>query len=104
MTDQTNSEFIASMNPNVGTTVIRTSENSAGGSVGEVSRCRRMTRRLALLLFHRRFVLAFSIFMFWTIGRYSTALRKYSTKRRLLLSSLFDPASSGLRALEQRVE
>ncbi|WMV58695.1 hypothetical protein MTR67_052080 [Solanum verrucosum] len=30
-----------------------------------------MTRRLALLLFHHRFVLAFSIFMFWTIERAS---------------------------------
>ncbi|KAG5577393.1 hypothetical protein H5410_057527 [Solanum commersonii] len=30
-----------------------------------------MTRRLALLLSHRRFVLAFSIFMFWIIGRAS---------------------------------
>ncbi|WMV19074.1 hypothetical protein MTR67_012459, partial [Solanum verrucosum] len=28
----------------------------------------RITRRLALLLFHRRFILAFSIFTFWTIG------------------------------------
>ncbi|WMV41383.1 hypothetical protein MTR67_034768 [Solanum verrucosum] len=28
-----------------------------------------MTRRLALLLSHRRFVLAFNIFTFWTIGQ-----------------------------------
>uniref|UniRef100_M1DD80 Uncharacterized protein n=1 Tax=Solanum tuberosum TaxID=4113 RepID=M1DD80_SOLTU len=48
-----------------------------------------MTRRLALLLFHRCFVLAFNIFMFWTIGRYSTASRNYSAKHRLLISSPF---------------
>ncbi|KAG5571182.1 hypothetical protein H5410_060948 [Solanum commersonii] len=36
---------------------------------GEVSRGRRMTQRLTLLLSHRRLVLAFSIFTFWTIGR-----------------------------------
>uniref|UniRef100_M1DRJ9 Uncharacterized protein n=1 Tax=Solanum tuberosum TaxID=4113 RepID=M1DRJ9_SOLTU len=48
-----------------------------------------MTRRLALLLSYRRFVLAFNIFTFWTIGWYSTASRNYSVKRRLLLSSPF---------------
>uniref|UniRef100_M1DFA9 Uncharacterized protein n=1 Tax=Solanum tuberosum TaxID=4113 RepID=M1DFA9_SOLTU len=55
-----------------------------------------MTRRLALLLFHRHLMLAFSIFMFWTIGQYSTASRNYSAKRRLLLSSPF--VSSSFRA------
>ncbi|WMV34053.1 hypothetical protein MTR67_027438, partial [Solanum verrucosum] len=30
-----------------------------------------ITRRLALLLSHRHFVLAFNIFTFWTIGRAS---------------------------------
>ncbi|KAG5605662.1 hypothetical protein H5410_027154 [Solanum commersonii] len=50
---------------------IKTSENSTGGSFSEVSRCRRMTRRLALLPFHRCFMLAFSLFMFWTIGQAS---------------------------------
>uniref|UniRef100_M1DQU2 Uncharacterized protein n=1 Tax=Solanum tuberosum TaxID=4113 RepID=M1DQU2_SOLTU len=69
-----------------------------------ISRCRRMTWRLSLLLFHRRFMLAFNIFTFWTIGRYSTASRKYSAKRGLLLSSPFDPSSSGLRILEQNGE
>uniref|UniRef100_M1DTL5 Transmembrane protein n=1 Tax=Solanum tuberosum TaxID=4113 RepID=M1DTL5_SOLTU len=64
-------------------------EISVGGSLDEVSRCRRMTRRLAFLLFHRCFVLAFIIFTFWTIGRNSTASRNYSAKRRLLLSSPF---------------
>ncbi|KAG5585338.1 hypothetical protein H5410_045772 [Solanum commersonii] len=50
----------------------------ARGSFGEVSRCRRMSRRLALFLFHRRFMIAFSIFAVWTIGWYSTASQKYS--------------------------
>ncbi|KAG5582065.1 hypothetical protein H5410_052692 [Solanum commersonii] len=63
-----------------------------------------MTQRLALLLFLRRFVLSFSIFMFWTIGRYSTALRNYSVKRRLLLSLPFLSPSFWLRILEQRAE
>ncbi|KAG5572016.1 hypothetical protein H5410_061782 [Solanum commersonii] len=48
-------------------------------------------------------MLAFSIFTFWTIGRYSTVSRNYST-RRLLLSSPSDPLPSGLRILEQRAE
>ncbi|KAG5572021.1 hypothetical protein H5410_061787 [Solanum commersonii] len=34
-----------------------------------------------------------SIFAFWTIGQYSIALRNYSTKRRLLLSSPFSSFS-----------
>ncbi|KAG5585766.1 hypothetical protein H5410_046200 [Solanum commersonii] len=55
-----------------------------------------MTRRLTLLLSHRRLVLAFSIFMFWTIGWYSTTLWNYLAKRRLLLSSPF--LSSSFRA------
>ncbi|KAG5615088.1 hypothetical protein H5410_014912 [Solanum commersonii] len=55
----------------------------------EVSRCGRMTRRLAFLRFHCRLILAFSIFMFWTIGRYSYALRNYSVKYRLLFSLPF---------------
>ncbi|WMV45611.1 hypothetical protein MTR67_038996 [Solanum verrucosum] len=38
---------------------------------------------------HRCFVLAFSTFIFWTIGRYSTTSRNYLVKRRLLLSSPF---------------
>ncbi|KAG5605928.1 hypothetical protein H5410_027420 [Solanum commersonii] len=40
---------------------LSTSENSAGGSFGEGSRCRRMTRRFALLLLHRRLMLAFRL-------------------------------------------
>ncbi|KAG5605858.1 hypothetical protein H5410_027350, partial [Solanum commersonii] len=50
---------------------INASKNSVSRSLGEVSRCRRMTRRLALFLFYRNFVLAFGIFTFWTIGRAS---------------------------------
>uniref|UniRef100_M1DI06 Uncharacterized protein n=1 Tax=Solanum tuberosum TaxID=4113 RepID=M1DI06_SOLTU len=49
-------------------------------------------------------MLAFSIFTFWTIGRYSTASRNYSVKRRLLFHHLFDLLSSGLRILEQWAE
>ncbi|KAG5571411.1 hypothetical protein H5410_061177 [Solanum commersonii] len=41
---------------------------SAGGYISEVSRVHRMTRGLTLLLSHRRLVLAFNIFTFWTIG------------------------------------
>uniref|UniRef100_M1DBL5 Uncharacterized protein n=1 Tax=Solanum tuberosum TaxID=4113 RepID=M1DBL5_SOLTU len=52
-----------------------------------------MTQRLALLLSHRRLVLAFSIFTFWTIEQYSTASRNYSAKRQLLLSSPFCSSS-----------
>ncbi|KAG5611087.1 hypothetical protein H5410_022368 [Solanum commersonii] len=63
-----------------------------------------MSRRLALLLFHHRFVLAFNILTLWTIGRYSTTSRKYLGKRRLLLSSPFDPSSSWLHALGQMAE
>ncbi|KAG5629729.1 hypothetical protein H5410_001446 [Solanum commersonii] len=34
-------------------------------------------------------MLAFSIFTFWTIGRFSTTSQNYSAKHRLLLSSPF---------------
>uniref|UniRef100_M1DIQ6 CCHC-type domain-containing protein n=1 Tax=Solanum tuberosum TaxID=4113 RepID=M1DIQ6_SOLTU len=54
-----------------------------------------MTRRLALLLSHRRFVLAFSIFTFWTIRRsLSSPSHLLSSPRRSLhptLHVLFHP-------------
>ncbi|KAG5631847.1 hypothetical protein H5410_003564 [Solanum commersonii] len=80
------------------------SKISAGRSLGEVSRSHRMTRRLTLLLPHCRFVLAFNIFTFWTIGRYGTASQNYLAKHRCSFHRLFDPLPSGLRVLEQRVE
>ncbi|KAG5585773.1 hypothetical protein H5410_046207 [Solanum commersonii] len=55
----------------------------------KVSRGRRITWRLALFLSHHRFMLAFSIFTFWSIGKYSTASQNYSAKCQLLLSSPF---------------
>ncbi|KAG5571341.1 hypothetical protein H5410_061107 [Solanum commersonii] len=56
-----------------------------------------MTRRLALLLSHRRLVISFIIFTFWTIGRYSTASRNYSG-----LCILEQRAESVLSAIRQR--
>ncbi|KAG5580630.1 hypothetical protein H5410_051257 [Solanum commersonii] len=47
-------------------------------------------------------MLAYNIFTFWTIGRYSTASQNYSTKRRLLLSSLF--LSSSFRTSHTRTK
>ncbi|KAG5630925.1 hypothetical protein H5410_002642 [Solanum commersonii] len=69
---------------------------------GEVSRVRQVTRRLALLLYHRLFVLAFNIFTLWTIGRYSTALQNYLSKRKMLtslpfLSSFFRASRTGTK-------
>ncbi|KAG5590130.1 hypothetical protein H5410_040644 [Solanum commersonii] len=43
-------------------------------------RVRRMTRQLFPFLSHRRLVIAFSIFTFWTIGQYCTASQNYSAK------------------------
>ncbi|KAG5631715.1 hypothetical protein H5410_003432 [Solanum commersonii] len=63
-----------------------------------------MTRRLSLLLSHRRLVLAFSIFMFRTIGWYSTASWNYSAKRHRSFHHFFDPLPLVLRILEQRVK
>ncbi|WMV58886.1 hypothetical protein MTR67_052271 [Solanum verrucosum] len=54
-----------------------------------------MTRRFAFLLFHRRFVLAFNIFTFWTIGQYSTASQNYSSQ--------VDPPPSHDRTKESRL-
>ncbi|KAG5606330.1 hypothetical protein H5410_027822, partial [Solanum commersonii] len=63
--------------------------NSAGGSFDKVNRFRRITWQLVVLLFHRRFMIAFKIFTFWTIGWYSTTSRKYLAKSQLLVLSVF---------------
>ena len=68
-----------------------------GGPFGEINWESRMTQQLALLLFHSCFLLVFSIFMFWTIGRYSIASRNCLLKCRVLQSSPF--LSSSFRAL-----
>ncbi|KAG5605790.1 hypothetical protein H5410_027282 [Solanum commersonii] len=81
-----------------------TSKNRVGRSFDEVSRCRRITRSLALLLFHCRFMLAFSIFTFWALG--GIVLLRGTIRRSTDCSfhRLFDPLPSGLSILEQRVE
>ncbi|KAG5580119.1 hypothetical protein H5410_050746, partial [Solanum commersonii] len=81
--------------------LLRTSENSVGGSLGKVSRERRMTRRFALLL-DRCLCFAFSNCAFLIIGRYTSASRKLSEKRRLIISSLF--LSFSFRALRTRTK
>ncbi|KAG5610284.1 hypothetical protein H5410_021565 [Solanum commersonii] len=58
---------------------------------GEVSRVHQKTRRLALLLSHRRLLLDFSILTFWTIGRVDCSFHR-----------LFDPLPSWLRKMEQK--
>uniref|UniRef100_M1DM37 Uncharacterized protein n=1 Tax=Solanum tuberosum TaxID=4113 RepID=M1DM37_SOLTU len=86
------------------TSIYRFHKFCCGGLFGDVSRVRQLTQRLALLQFHRCFLLAFSVSMFWTIGRYNTVSRNYSTTRRLLLSTPFDPLPLGLRILEHRAK
>ncbi|KAG5630033.1 hypothetical protein H5410_001750 [Solanum commersonii] len=50
-------------------------------------------------------MLAFSIFTFWTIGRYSTSSWNNSAKHSdCFFHRLFDPLPSGHRILEQRAE
>ncbi|KAG5585477.1 hypothetical protein H5410_045911 [Solanum commersonii] len=71
----------------------KTSEISAGGSLGEVSRNRRLTQRFALWC---------NLSPSCTSLQRSRALCNWA--RRLLLSSPFLSSPSGLRILEQRVE
>lgn len=75
-----------------------------GGPFSEVSRYSRITRQTTLILFHNCFVLAFGIFTFWTIARYSITFGYCSTKSQLFFSLIFYPLPARFCVLEKRTE
>ncbi|KAG5612217.1 hypothetical protein H5410_023498 [Solanum commersonii] len=84
--------------------ILLSSKISVGGSLGEVSRCHRMTRRLALLLFIVVLCLPSASSRSGPLGGIILFRRTIWGSTNYFFHCLFYPSPSGLCVLKQRAE